>query len=59
MRKMGIHASCRPPCTSLPAPGHKIYPYLLKDLVIELPKSADITYLSIARGFLYLVAIMD
>ena len=62
MRKMGIHAIYRPPRTSLPAPGHKIYPYLLKDLAIERPNhvwSADITYLPMARGFLYLVAIMD
>ncbi len=62
MRKMAIHAIYRSPRTSLPAPGHKIYPYLLKDLAIERPNqvwSADITYLPMARGFLYLVAIMD
>lgn len=62
MRKMGIHAVYRRPRTSIPAPGHQIYPYLLKDLAIERPGqvwSADITYLPMARGFLYLVAIMD
>ena len=61
-RKMRIHALYRPPRTSLPAPGHKIYPYLLKDLVIERPNQgwvAEMTDLPIARGFLYLVAIMD
>ena len=62
MRKMSIHAVYRRPRTSIPAPGHKIYPYLLKDLVIDRPNQvwcADITYLPMARGFLYLVAVMD
>jgi putative transposase len=62
MRVMGINAVYRRPRTSLPAPGHTIYPYLLKGLVIDRPNqvwAADITYLPMARGFLYLVAIMD
>lgn len=62
MRKMGIHAVYRRPRTSVPAPGHKIYPCLLKDLAIDRPNQvwcADITFLPMARGFLYLVAIMD
>jgi putative transposase len=62
MRVMGINAVYRRPRTSLPAPGHTIYPYLLKGLVIDRPNqvwASDITYLPMARGFLYLVAIMD
>lgn len=50
------------PNTSKPAPGHKIFPYLLRNLKIEQPNhvwAADITYLPIGRGFLYLVAIID
>ena len=48
--------------TTKPAPGHKIYPYLLRDLTIDRPNqvwAADITYIPIGRGFLYLVAIID
>jgi putative transposase len=62
MRAMGIAALGPKPRTTKPAPGHKIYPYLLRDLKIEKPNHvwcADITYLPIGRGFLYLVAIMD
>jgi putative transposase len=62
MRKMGIAALGPKPRTSKPAPGHKIYPYLLRNLAIERPNQvwcADITYIPIGRGFLYLVAIMD
>jgi putative transposase len=62
MRQMGIEALGPKPRTSKPAPGHKIYPYLLRDLVIDRPNqvwAADITYIPIGRGFLYLVAIMD
>jgi putative transposase len=62
MRLMGLSALGPRPQTSKPAPGHKIYPYLLRELVIERPNkvwAADITYIPIGRGFLYLVAIMD
>src|SRR5439155_16446235 len=50
------------PRTTKPAPRHTIYPYLLRELTIERPNqvwSADITYIPIGRGFLYLVAVMD
>jgi putative transposase len=62
MRRMGIAARGPKPRTTKPAPGHKIFPYLLRDAVIERPNQvwcADITYIPIGRGFLYLVAIMD
>jgi putative transposase len=62
MRKMGIAALGPKPRTSRPAPGHKIFPYLLRGLPIDRPNqvwAADITYIPIGRGFLYLVAIMD
>jgi putative transposase len=62
MRRMGIAALGPKPRTSKPAPGHKIFPYLLRNLVIERPNhvwAADITYVPIGRGFLYLVAIID
>ena len=62
MRKMGIAALGPKPNTTRSAPGHKIFPYLLRNLKIERPKhvwAADITYLPIGRGFLYLVAIID
>jgi putative transposase len=62
MRKMGIAALGPKPRTTRPAPGHKIFPYLLRGLAIERPNQvwcADITYIPIGRGFLYLVAVMD
>ena len=62
MRKMGIEALYRKPRLSQPHPGHKIYPYLLKGLKITRANqvwAADITYIPMARGFGYLVAIMD
>ena len=62
MRLMGVVPLGPRPRTSKPGAGHKIYPYLLRDLVIDRPNQvwcADITYLPLGRGFLYLVAIMD
>ena len=62
MRKMGIHAVYAKPRTSIPGKGHKIYPYLLRNLDIKHPNqvwATDITYIPMARGFVYLVAIMD
>jgi putative transposase len=62
MRRMGIAALGPKPRTTKPAPGHKIYPYLLRDMTIDRANhvwAADITYIPIGRGFLYLVAIID
>jgi putative transposase len=62
MQVMGLKAIYRHPRTSQPAPGHKIYPYLLSGMEITRPNqvwAADITYIPMARGFLYLVAIID
>jgi putative transposase len=62
MRLMGLEAIYQAPRTSDPHPAHRIYPYLLKGMVIDRPNQvwcADITYISVQRGFLYLVAIMD
>jgi len=62
MRKMGIEALHPGRRLSKPAPGHKVYPYLLRDMEITRAGqvwSADITYLPMARGFCYLVAVMD
>jgi putative transposase len=64
MRKMGISALYRKRRTSLPGSGaaHRVYPYLLRGSTIERPNqvwAADITYIPMAKGFLYLVAIMD
>jgi putative transposase len=62
MRKMGIEAVYRKPNMSKPTPGHKIFPYLLRGLTIDRPNqvwATDITYIPMARGFVYLCAIMD
>jgi putative transposase len=62
MRIMGLEALGPRPDTSKPAPGNRIFPYLLKGLTIDRPNqvwAADITYIPIGRGFLYLVAVMD
>jgi len=62
MRLMGLKAIYRRPRTSKPAPGHKIYPYLLGGMKVTRPNqvwAADITYIPMSRGFLYLVAIID
>jgi putative transposase len=62
MKKMAIEALYRRPNTSKPAPGHKIYPYLLRKLAVTRPNqvwATDITYVPMARGFVYLVAIVD
>jgi len=62
MRTMGLEAVYPRPKTSKPHPEHKIYPYLLRDLVIDRPNqvwATDITYVPMHRGFMYLVAIMD
>src|SRR5579883_1575335 len=62
MRKMGIAALGPKPRTTQRAPAHKIFPYLLRGLTIDRPNqvwAADITYIPIGRGFLYLVAVID
>lgn len=62
MRLMGLMPIYQKPRTSIPAKGHKTYPYLLRGLSINRPNQvwcADITYIPLAKGFLYLVAIMD
>jgi putative transposase len=62
MRRMGIEALYRRPRTSIPARGATIYPYLLENVVIERPNqvwASDLTYLPMAHGFLYLMAILD
>ena len=62
MRLMGLQAVYRAPRTSDPHPEHRVYPYLLRGLAIERANQvwcADITYIPVSRGFLYLVAIMD
>ncbi len=62
MRLMGLAAIYQAPRTSAPHPAHRIYPYLLKGLAIDRPNQvwcADITYIPVQRGFLYLVAIID
>jgi putative transposase len=62
MRRMCIEALYRRPNTSKPCPGHKIYPYLLRGLAVERPNQVwamDITYIPMARGFVYLAAVVD
>lgn len=62
MRRMGITALYHKPCTSQRHPAHVIYPYLLRDLTISRPNqvwTADITYIPMRRGFVYLFAILD
>ncbi len=62
MRVMGLEAIYQKPNTSRPHPDHKVYPYLLRGVVIDRPNQvwcADITYVPMAKGFVYLVAVMD
>ena len=62
MKVMGVEAIYPKPKTSLPSKEHKIYPYLLRGLEIERPDlvwSTDITYIPVAGGYMYLVAVMD
>lgn len=62
MKKMGIEALYRRPRTSRPGPGHKVYPYLLKQVKVERPNQAwamDISYIPMAKGFVYLAAVID
>ena len=62
MKRMGIEALYRRPNTSKPTPGHKIYPYLLRCVAVERPNQVwamDITYIPMARGFVYLAAVVD
>ncbi len=62
MRRMCIAALYRRPNTSKPCPGHKIYPYLLRGVAVERPNQVwamDITYIPMARGFVYLAAVVD
>lgn len=62
MKRMGIEALYRKPRTTKPGAGHKVYPYLLRNVLIDRPNQAwamDITYLPMARGFVYLAAVVD
>jgi putative transposase len=62
MQRLAIEALYRKPNTSKPAPGHKIYPYLLRGLAITRPNQVwamDISYIPMARGFVYLAAVID
>jgi len=62
MKRMGVEAIYRKPNTSKPAPGHKIYPYLLRGMSVGRPNQVwamDITYVPMARGFVYLAAVVD
>src|ERR1700704_5518115 len=62
MKRMGVEAIYRRPNTSQPTPGNKIYPYLLRGLKVDRPNQVwamDITYIPMARGFVYLAAVVD
>ena len=62
MKRMAIEALYRRPNTSKPAPGHNVYPYLLRNLAVTRPNQVwamDITYIPMARGFVYLAAVVD
>src|ERR1700709_1872893 len=62
MKRMGIEALYRRPRTTKAEPGHKIYPYLLRDMEIKRPNQVwamDITYIPMARGFVYLAVVLD
>jgi len=62
MQRMGIEALYRRPRTTKPEPGHKIYPYLLRGMAITRPNQVwamDITYIAMARGFVYLAVVLD
>ncbi|HEW79503.1 MAG TPA: IS3 family transposase [Phycisphaerales bacterium] len=62
MKRMGVEALYCRPCTTRPGAGHKIYPYLLRNLKIDRPNQVwamDITYIPMARGFVYLAAVVD
>ena len=62
MQRMGIEALYRRPRTTKPEPGHKIYPYLLRGMEIARPNQVwamDITYIPMAKGFVYLAAVLD
>jgi putative transposase len=62
MKRMGIEALYRRPRTTTPEPGHKIYPYLLRGAAITRPNQVwamDITYIPMARGFVYLAVVLD
>jgi putative transposase len=62
MRRMAIEALYRKPNTSIPSPGHRIYPYLLRGVSVTRPNQVwamDISYIPMARGFVYLAAVID
>ena len=62
MKRMGVEALYRKPRTTKPGAGHKIYPYLLRNLSIDRPNQVwamDITYIPMARGFVYLTVVLD
>src|SRR5438045_8691303 len=62
MKRMGIETLNRHPRTTKPEPGHKIYPYLLSGMEVVRPNQVwamDITYIPMARGFVYLAVVLD
>lgn len=62
MKRMGIKAIYRRPNTSKPAPGHRVFPYLLRNVAVDRPNlvwAMDITYIPMAKGFVYLAAVVD